>query len=375
MIGQWIGEVSGTNRGIAVLNIVGLVYGSKDRFAGRLMFKDFDNTNIDFYCAVQFTVKNNMMEKGRLYDFFIFDEQTAWLYKHDIFEKKYPGSTIPRDGKISGKFIDEARIEGIWSTNITTEGKFWLKKGETEKSTPSDMVFNSWGDFKKWVSENEKGDGTKIYRGQTDPTQRLRTSLHRHNRNDLISYIHLDMPKLEIQVNAVSDYTFDMRNSVRDQYALLNLAQHHGYPTPLLDWSESVYVATFFAYDGINKLQPKEGHVRVYMFDMQRWGKACPSVRSIIDPTPSITISQLPVINNNRAVPQQSIFTFSNIDDIEGFVELFEKKKGVKYLWRCDLPATERTPIMCELRQMGITAASLFPGVDGVCRALKERYF
>lgn len=37
--------------------------------------------------------------------------------------------------------------------------------------------------------------------------------------------------------------------------AFINLIQHHGYPTPVLDWSYSPYVAAFFAFRGITNEQ------------------------------------------------------------------------------------------------------------------------
>ena len=40
-----------------------------------------------------------------------------------------------------------------------------------------------------------------------------------------------------------------------------------------------------------------------------------------------------------------------------------------------DLPATERREVMRELGLMGINAGSLFPGLDGACQQLKERFF
>jgi len=40
-----------------------------------------------------------------------------------------------------------------------------------------------------------------------------------------------------------------------------------------------------------------------------------------------------------------------------------------------DLPVKERTLVMNELGYMGITAGSLFPGLDGACEELRERFF
>ena len=47
----------------------------------------------------------------------------------------------------------------------------------------------------------------------------------------------------------------------------------------------------------------------------------------------------------------------------------------MKYLTVCDLPASDRPRIMRELELMGLTYGSLFPGLDGICRDMKDRLF
>jgi hypothetical protein len=47
---------------------------------------------------------------------------------------------------------------------------------------------------------------------------------------------------------------------------------------------------------------------------------------------------------------------------------------GRKYLSAIDLPVSERKQVVQELGYMGITAGSLFPGLDGACEELRERY-
>jgi hypothetical protein len=79
-------------------------------------------------------------------------------------------------------------------------------------------------------------------------------------------------------------------------------------------------------------------------------------------------------INNERLVPQQSLSTVSTVDDIEGYIRSLEKSKA-PYLRVIDLPVTERPLVARELSAMGITAGSMFPGLDGACEELKERFF
>jgi len=360
----------GTNKGFVAINIEGPVEGMVDCFGGRIMFTDLDNTNINFYCVIQFKVQNNKIA-GHLFDFYIFDYSTLQLLKREEFIRLYPDSLTPIKGEIIGTLADD-RITGVWQTDINTKGTFFVKKSQADKlAEPGEKI--SWDDFRKLIDVHNQDRSSKIYRGQRDIKYRLRTSFHRNNRNDFIRYAQHDIKILAHHINSISTYKYDI-NRNDDYYALLNLGQHHGFPTPLLDWTESPYVAAYFAYESVGKRE-KDGYVRIFIFNTSKWVRRCPELVSIIEPRLSITIRVFPAINNNRAIPQQSVSAISNVDDIEGFIRLYEDFYKEKYLMKIDLPVSERNRVMRELQQMGITAASLFPGFDGICTYLKERYF
>lgn len=163
------------------------------------------------------------------------------------------------------------------------------------------------------------------------------------------------------------------------------LAQHHGYPTPLLDWTYSPYIAAYFAYADIPK-DAIDGYVRVFIFDVNGWVNKIDYIskinkkdfKSLIHlnfTLPSFSYLEPLSIGNNRMLPQQSVSMFSSIDDIEGYIENRGKETNHEYLKIYDLPVKDRTKVMRELDYMGITDASLFPGLDGACKALKEKYF
>ncbi len=114
--------------------------------------------------------------------------------------------------------------------------------------------------------------------------------------------------------------------------------------------------------------------VRIFKLDSLEWNRlliadkifAFPPNASVIDPL---------AFGNARAIPQQSISVVSNVDDIESHIESVESNHGQKYLEVFDFPASGREYIMKELALMGVTAGTLFPGLDGACESLKERNF
>jgi hypothetical protein len=148
--------------------------------------------------------------------------------------------------------------------------------------------------------------------------------------------------------------------------------QHHGYPTPLLDWTHSPFIAAYFAF---KKAKASGEKVRIFIFDERKWRAAFNQLAKLAPATPHFSIAKFLSINNPRMVPQQALSGITNVDDVEEYIRMREREGGISYLRVVDLPVSERPYAMSELKLMGITAGSLFPGLDGACEQLKEQNF
>ena len=229
----------------------------------------------------------------------------------------------------------------------------------------------SWSEFKEKISITQK---TKyLFRGQKEAWC-LCTSFHRRDRYRVSEFTRLDVKQLHRRLCAITPHLFNLENPDQNG-SFLNLLQHHGYPTPLLDWSHSPYVAAFFAFrDWPIKYKGKK-HARIYVFNNELWQKHYQQISYLDTTFPHLSVLEFLAINNPRLVPQQAVTTATNIYDIEAYIQNCEETKKVTYLEAIDIPANEREKAMTELRFMGITAGSMFPSIDGVCEELRELNF
>jgi hypothetical protein len=92
-------------------------------------------------------------------------------------------------------------------------------------------------------------------------------------------------------------------------------------------------------------------------------------------PAPHFSAGEFLAIENERMIPQQGASTITSVDDIEAYIRSKEVEAKKTYLWAIDLPVAQRRDVVRELRYIGITAGSLFPGLDGACEELKDRNF
>lgn len=311
------------------------------------------------------------MCRGRFTQTRAWDEHVGLISGED-YVKRHPGTVYFHPNiEFEATFRDDV-LAGKWHSG-QLEFQFELRNRASERPRDSDKVM-TWAEFKDAVAGLIRKREHPIFRGQSTRDWRLKTSFHRHGRYDLLRYDQEDIPALAHRINALSTQRYNLTNP-SDYGALLSLAQHHGFPTPLLDWTRSPYVAAFFAFDDATSTGQSEDFSRIYVFDSDAWVRDTYQVKSIADPNPAVTLREFPAHNNPRHFPQQSVHVLSNVEDLESWVAIFEAVNKRKYLTVFDIPWSERQFAMRELEYMGVSASTLFPGLEGVCRALKERYF
>ncbi|OGP71402.1 MAG: hypothetical protein A2Y80_07550 [Deltaproteobacteria bacterium RBG_13_58_19] len=294
-----------------------------------------------------------------------------------IIKQRYGVEKISNMVEVQGT-LEEDKLMLRWTSESGAKGNCVFNKskaGEPSEYKPT-LDINDWNDYKNYVNDLE--DRRFIFRGHKDNRRRLRTTFHRGGRADLNKFEREDIETLHKHLCARTRHFFDLKDP-KENGAFHNLIRHHGYPTPLLDWTYSPYVAAFFAYREItNSDASKAGEdkkVRIFIFDQEEWQKDFNRVNILRYSYPYISILDALAIDNERMIPQQAVSTMTNIDDIEDFIRRKESEKNKKYLEVVDMPLKYRKKVMQELSRMGITAGSLFPGLDGACEELKERFF
>ncbi|APX92574.1 hypothetical protein BWR19_06240 [Halomonas sp. 1513] len=154
-----------------------------------------------------------------------------------------------------------------------------------------------------------------------------------------------------------------------DVYSLMVMAQHHGVPTRLLDWTKSPYAAMYFAaVSGMKSLsaKDKDGAIAVWAID----GK---EINSISKNSTNFRVIETPTSLSVNINPQQGCFTTTihKGNDKESY-EMDKQGNLATLIEKYTLPAEFSTSLFRLCVRSGCSAARLFSGPDGAAQEARE---
>jgi hypothetical protein len=114
--------------------------------------------------------------------------------------------------------------------------------------------FTSWGAFQNAVREFIS-EGHYLFRGQSNPDWFLSSHLDRMGQ-ETPGFSQTQMRDWGRELSSMFKHEAEVHintglEQISNEFELLAVGRHHGLRAPLLDWSDSPYVAAFFAFSDL----------------------------------------------------------------------------------------------------------------------------
>ena len=250
-----------------------------------------------------------------------------------------------------------------------------------------EQLRNNWTLEAKKAAAEQRGLSPLLYRGHADSRWGLRTTLERYtsSQSSAVSVYYqivrsasgkIESLQLEDIPPKTGDFLFDQNNqslTSLSQIAYLAFLRHHGFPSPLLDWTYSFFIATFFAFH-----QKKEDAASASVYVYQKsWRPG----QYFFPEKPCIyQISHNP-ITHRRHYLQQSTYTVSGYKSggqwffVNHEASIKKRESEQDLVWKIIIPIKERQEILEYLKDFNLTAYSLFGSPESLCETIAFEQF
>lgn len=253
-------------------------------------------------------------------------------------------------------------------------------------------VASSWSELQdylfadSWNSQLNRHRSTYVFRGLSDARYLLSSSLMR-----------LQGPYANMEAHLLRNFRKYAHGGLVDGDSVwhwLALAQHHGLPTRLLDWTFSPFVAMHFAtsnpqktrtdgviwalsYGRIHEHLPEllaqeledEGS-SVFTVDMLAKHARTLTALEALSKTPFLILLEPPAMDE-RIINQYSLFSCPSTAELN-LSDFLDHHSGLYH--KIIIPADLKWEVRDKLDQANITERVLFPGLDGLSRWLARTY-
>lgn len=260
-----------------------------------------------------------------------------------------------------------------------------------------EIFLNTWEEFEDYISQlndkvssHIKGEGhfnfDYLFRGLTNSDYKLETTLERVTCElFLLEEYDKILREIKPQVETLTKQTWEEIPSFIDyigterliplgpplSYAFQVYLRHHGFPSPLLDWTTSPYIAAYFAFRDFNSETPN-ALICVYCEHPK-------GLKTRTSNETNITRFGQNVLSHPRHAKQKSQYTICTkyCDDKHSYAsheDVFaENKEDQDELLKFYIPISERNKILNKLEQRNINAYSLFESEDSLMDYLSSK--
>lgn len=237
-----------------------------------------------------------------------------------------------------------------------------MKKGSRSKK---EIEINSLSTLIKYV-EDKCQRGFFLFRGQREDKDLL-PKIARDGRNSLGEMIlRLESEMLDEFKRQCLPY---LEVTPRYEWDWLALAQHHGMPTRLLDWTENPLAALWFAVK-----KPPEDDKNGVLWILKIPPNGIEKI-SNQDSDPfqcNMTKVFRPNHITRRIVAQSGWFTVHKYTrEDKCFVPLEVNKNYRSYLRKITIPSVNFARLRIQLNQHGVNNSVLFPDMEGLCKHIE----
>lgn len=230
-----------------------------------------------------------------------------------------------------------------------------------------EYTLSSWKYFSDFINQEMLDYTTYVYRGHGDSSWKLEPTLDRIIKAPVSPRrtAHLERFKFETRGRRGSNPA--RMDDDNDWWAL---GQHHGLATPLLDWTESPFVALFFAASAASAL--KSNKYSVYALSQSSVARinkeisGSDKVKLVNNQKPTVKIVRPLSDENKRLVSQRGLFTRGpNNIDLEEWVRTHSKEDNIIEIMKVTMPTHGVQECLRHLNRMNISHSTLFPDLSG----------
>lgn len=275
----------------------------------------------------------------------------------------------------------------------------------------SEIHFDNWPELKNYLININNATNKWIFRGLNNNTYELNSSLERSVKDINRRPLYFNNIFGEYICNAHNYLRIEDTPNDNDYLEWLSLMQHHGAPTNLLDWTYSPYIASYFSVEDIDHKKICEDNkcciwsinetvllqlCREYFTrnslkgDFSVHGKQFnkPDLfKEILNHTftdnPGFMLPINPIKRNLRLLSQQGTFTFLGnlrfdfVYNLSNLINLAKSITSPPYhdediIKKICFKSTLSDEIRHDLFLMNLTSRTLFPGIDGYSKSIKQ---